>query len=452
MNKITIISSFFKADEYIDNFLENVANISGYETLCIHNAYNIIGSHKNNKKVREKLNDFAKKYKNFNVIDIYKDPGLYELWNISARTAKTTYLMTFNIDDRCSPEYIANALIYLTKHKADLVCAAIKVTRKKNASLKEYDSIWYNKKAIYYDSRFDKQKQFDRANIVKINSVLTELFPNKKYKQLSHKIDPKYKESIMVNYNKITLEDMFIDWKCDGYYMPYNIPHCMPIWRTTLHQYGYFEEAKVGVCADYEFWLRLLKMKPNAVFMFINKPYVLYLEDENSHNRRDTNKEYYSKLIEKTYLNNNDINVKLNDVIDSYHKTNMTDINDLYIKLNRDTITKDDTKIVDIKTIKENDIIPHHNLVTHHNLEIDENIQLNKESKLNNISIKDDNPSVTNINAEDIDITSHISKQNKKKYNKLNANYVKLLKYRIQMLEETTKLLKNQLNTLIKSS
>ena len=48
MNKITIISSFYNADIYIDKFLENVSNINGYDTLCIHHAYNILGSHKDN--------------------------------------------------------------------------------------------------------------------------------------------------------------------------------------------------------------------------------------------------------------------------------------------------------------------------------------------------------------------------------------------------------------------
>jgi len=426
-------------------------------------AYNIIGSHKDNEGVSRKLEDFATKHRNFHVVDIHKDPGLYELWNISAKTAKTKYLMTYNIDDRCSPEYVANAMIFLTKYNADLVCAEIKATRKKNASMDEYDSLWYSKKAIYYDSRFDKQKQLDKANIVKVEHIPTEIIPNKKYKQLSHKIDPKYKESVMVNYNRITLEDMFIDWKCDGYYMPYNIPHCMPIWRTTLHTYGYFEESKVGVCADYEYWLRILKMKPDAVFMFINKPHVLYLEDENSHNRRDANKEYYNRLIEETYLKNIDTKIKLNDIIDSYQDTHMTTITDIYTMLKND-ITTDDIKTLDISndpqietdTLEQNEILnpsimeqpsiieQSETLKPDTKIIDDKNIQINEETDTS------DDSSLTTINAQDVDITSHISKHNKAKHDELNANYIKLLKFRIKMLEETNKVLKNQLNSLIK--
>ena len=33
MNKITIISSFYNADMYIDKFLENAASINGYMNL-----------------------------------------------------------------------------------------------------------------------------------------------------------------------------------------------------------------------------------------------------------------------------------------------------------------------------------------------------------------------------------------------------------------------------------
>ena len=464
MNKITIISSFYNADVYIDKFLENAASINGYENLCVHMAYNIIGSHKDNEGVSRKLEDFAKKHRNFHVVDIHKDPGLYELWNISAKTAKTKYLMTYNIDDRCSPEYVANAMIFLTKYNADLVCAGIKATRKKNASMDEYDSLWYSKKAIYYDSRFDKQKQLDKANIVKVEHIPTEIIPNKKYKQLSHKIDPKYKESIMVNYNRITLEDMFIDWKCDGYYMPYNIPHCMPIWKTTLHTYGYFEESKVGVCADYEYWLRILKMKPDAVFMFINKPHVLYLEDENSYGRKGELLHKMTTTLIKTYLNPDEMKQTLQDIVNSYKDTNITDVSTIQEMSYKNDIPEDikqtenikeldnikqTENIKELENIKESDNIKYIDDYSNHN-----NININLDDKndilpdiLPNIS---DDSSLTTINAQDIDITSHISKHNKAKHDELNANYIKLLKFRIKMLEETNKVLKNQLNSLIK--
>jgi hypothetical protein len=204
-------------------------------------------------------------------------------------------------------------------------------------------------------------------------------------------------------------------------------------------------------------------MKPDAVFMFINKPHVLYLEDENSHNRRDANKEYYNRLIEETYLKNIDTKIKLNDIIDSYQDTHMTTITDIYTMLKND-ITTDDIKTLDISndpqietdTLEQNEILnpsiieqssiieQYETLKPDTKIIDDKNIQINEETDTS------DDSSITTINAQDVDITSHISKHNKAKHDELNANYIKLLKFRIKMLEETNKVLKNQLNSFIK--
>lgn len=36
-----------------------------------------------------------------------------------------------------------------------------------------------------------------------------------------------------------------------------NVPHCMPMWRASLHQrYGTFDPRSFGPIADWEFWIR----------------------------------------------------------------------------------------------------------------------------------------------------------------------------------------------------
>ncbi len=40
--------------------------------------------------------------------------------------------------------------------------------------------------------------------------------------------------------------------------MTHNSPHCMPMWRKSLHnRFGYFN-TEYSICSDYEFWLRCL--------------------------------------------------------------------------------------------------------------------------------------------------------------------------------------------------
>ena len=300
--KVTIITSFFNADVYIDHYLNNVKNIIGYEKIVEHHAYNIIGSHKNNEYVNNKLKTFSNNHPNFKLIKIEKDPGLYSLWNRSCKEATTPYMMTLNIDDMCEPNFIVKALMKLEKEDADLVSCPVKVTKKINASFNDYYTIWYSKKKIYYDNRFDKMKQLRIANVIKKkDGSFHEIISNRLYKNLSKKIDPKYKRSVMVDYKYYSVEDMFIDWNNDNIFKSYNMPHCCPIWKRKIHKkYGYFNEEKYGVFADFEFWLRLLKN--GRRFIQMSKPMVLYLEDENSHNRRDSKRREFMDRIKRDYL------------------------------------------------------------------------------------------------------------------------------------------------------
>jgi len=296
MTKITIISSLFNADVYIDKFLDNISNIAGYETLCIHHIYNIVGSHIDDDSITHKLQNFATMYDNFEIIHVPNDPGLYELWNMSARRATTEYLMTLNIDDQCTSNYIQNGLDYLMKHDGDLVCASVKVTSTKNADHDDYNDVWYNTKPIYYDSRFDAMKQLRKANVVNVKGHWVELDSNDVYKAKSRTISPLYKKMVKVYYHRISLWDMFVDTGCNEKFISNNIPHCMPIWRKDLHKYGYFEENIYSVCADFEFWLRILKHKHGCKLLFLNKPYILYLEDQASYGRNGDKDKYDDKL------------------------------------------------------------------------------------------------------------------------------------------------------------
>jgi hypothetical protein len=300
---ITIITSFFGADEYIDHYLKNVSKIIGYNKLCIHTAYNILGSHLDDNYVNNKLTEFSKNNNNFILFEIKKDPGLYSLWNTSIKYAKTPYMMTLNIDDTCEPNYIIKCLAILRKnHKIDLISCPIKITKKKNAKKDEYHKIWHDKKNIYYDTRHNKIKQLQTANVIKdSNNSYIELKCNRDYKKNCKKIPNKFKKYININYKQYCLEDMFVDWHCNGNYKSFNIPHCAPIWKRSLHdQYGYLNEKEYGVYADFEFWLRLLKN--DLYFCQLNRPMILYLENDNSHNRRCDNKMEYMNKIKNEYF------------------------------------------------------------------------------------------------------------------------------------------------------
>lgn len=303
MYEITIITSFFNADKYITHYLNNVKNIVGYKEICLHYAYNIVGSHNNNSEISTILNNFSLLYPNFKVININKedDKGLYHLWNMAVKTTKTPYMMTLNIDDMCYPNYIINGLKYMKfgGDKVAIVSCPVNITKIPNSN--NYYTTWYKTKKIYYDKRFNLLAQLKKANVVYKNGRYIELKCNRNYKKISYKIPSHFKKSVKVEYNEYCLEDMFVDWNNNNNYNSYCMPHCCPIWRSDLHsKYGQFNYEKYGVYADFEFWLRIMKDN-NKCFLMKNAE-VLYLEDENSLERRSSNKDVYMNLIINEYL------------------------------------------------------------------------------------------------------------------------------------------------------
>ena len=302
MYEITIVTSFFNADKYITHFLNNVNNIIGYNKLCLHYAYNIDGSHNQNEKVLDILNNFSLLHPNFKLININKedDKGLYHLWNLAVKTTITPYMMTLNIDDMCYPNYIINGLKYIKyNNKIAILSCPVNVTKTPNS--KNYYTRWYKTKKIYYDKRFNLNLQLKKANVVYNKGKYIELYCNRNYKKISYKIPSNFKKSIFVEYNEYCLEDMFIDWNNNNNYNSFCIPHCCPIWKRELHnKYGEFDYTKYGIYADFEFWLRV--MKDNNKCFLMKKAEVLYLEDDNSLERRSSNKDVYMNLIMNEYL------------------------------------------------------------------------------------------------------------------------------------------------------
>ena len=293
--KITIITSLHNIDKYIDIFLLNVSNIIGYDKLCEHHMYNIVDSHSNNTKMMHILTNFSKKHQNVTIIDIENDPGLYTLWNTSIKASSTPYLMTLNVDDSCSPDYIIKGLhmLDIKDNTIDLICSPVNVVNKiiPYTTPNLTNKIWYKTKKIYYDTRYNKNEQLRIANIRILNThpnKYIELKPNRKYKQNSYNIPTKYKASINAEYTEFTQEDMFVDWNNNNQYDSYNIPHCTPIWRKSLHTYGLFNEEKHKASADFKLWLQIYKLKPNAKYILLHKPYIQYYENPNSYGRKDT--------------------------------------------------------------------------------------------------------------------------------------------------------------------
>lgn len=160
----------------------------------------------------EVIKEYMEKYPN-NIVykKLDSDPGIYACWNISIRSATGDFITNANIDDRKSPNFMEELAKQLFLNKdIDVVYANNLMTNKPNET-------WQQNTA---------------------NSI----YPSEEFSQ----------ESLLRS----------------------NSPHCMPMWRKSLHdKCGFFEE-KYKSASDWEFWLRCafnnVKMKK------INKTLGLY--------------------------------------------------------------------------------------------------------------------------------------------------------------------------------
>lgn len=258
--KVSIVTSCFKGDQYIDHFLKDITRQTIFEQceLILINP----NSPGNEESIIAK---YLLKYPNINYIKLEEDPGLYDVWNLGITKARGEYITNANLDDRRSPYHIEKHTKALDENPdIDMVSAPLYVTRNKNENWENntaYD-IWYMGFPSYYDA-----------------------------------------------------EDLFLEEYVDGVktgrIISQNLAHCMPVWRKNLHdKNGYFDELTYGTSCDWEFWLRC--SVNGSKYMLLEEPLGLYLEDPKSHNRRFSNKEILeNKIVErycKPLLNNQPVN------------------------------------------------------------------------------------------------------------------------------------------------
>ena len=193
--KVTLISSIFNGDAFLDAFLENIERLAGYghvEHFLIRS-----GSPGNEHK---KLVEYVCSHKNAVYINLEKDPGLYDVWNFAIALSTAPYLSNANIDDKRDPGHLQSLVEVL-------------------------------------DNFHDVDVASSRLNIEQASEPAEVLFANQPEK--------------IYGFDALTK-------RTRGQLRSRNLPHCMPVWRRSLHwRFGYFDEQRFAQSADWEFWLRV---------------------------------------------------------------------------------------------------------------------------------------------------------------------------------------------------
>lgn len=187
------------------------------------------------------INEFIEKFpKNIVYKRLESDPGIYACWNEAIKLSSGEFVTNANLDDRKSPYFMEELA--------------------KNLVIDKY------------------------ADVVYANNLMTDK-PN---------------ETWEVNSSNGTYptEAFSLDAMLRG-----NPPHCMPMWRKSLHErFGYFEE-KYRSASDWEFWLRCAFGGSN--FVKVNRSLGLYYfnprgmstNPENNSWKRQEEKEIFKKYL-----------------------------------------------------------------------------------------------------------------------------------------------------------
>lgn len=244
----TLVTSVFHSDVFIRGFIRNITELIGYDRLIEH----VFLISTLSEEEIEALVKLQAAHPNVVMLWHRKDPGLYECWNIGIRLARTEYVSNANVDDLRHPEHVVTLLRRLEARPHVAVAATALVpfyAYPEDGSLPVVRETWYA----------DQAGEFT-------------------FKDLGHLEDgptPKLN--------------------------PHNMPHCMPVWRRSLHdRFGWFDEERFGTYADWAFWLKALEDGKSG--WLDPAPLSFYYVNPTSHNRRGANLEALHCIVEERFI------------------------------------------------------------------------------------------------------------------------------------------------------
>lgn len=127
--RVTIITSLFKGDQFIEEFMLNLVSQSIFKQaeVIIINA----NSPGNEEKTIKK---YITIYPNIRYIRLYYDPGIYAVWNMAIKLSHAPFIANANLDDRRTINSLEKQITLLEQHPdIDLVYSDYCFTEISNA-------------------------------------------------------------------------------------------------------------------------------------------------------------------------------------------------------------------------------------------------------------------------------------------------------------------------------
>ncbi len=129
--RVTIITSVFKCDTFIEAFMEDIVQ------QTIFNECELLMIDANSPGNEEGvIRKYMEQYRNITYIKLSKDPGIYGVWNLGIRLANCEYVTNANTDDRLAFNCYELHVQTLDKHpEIDLVYSDYLYTKGINESM-----------------------------------------------------------------------------------------------------------------------------------------------------------------------------------------------------------------------------------------------------------------------------------------------------------------------------
>lgn len=249
---LSFISSLFQGQRLIYSFLKNLTMQSIYrsaELIMVSPVANL---------VQDLLCElFALASSNVRLIYLDRDPGIYGCWNIAIARARGCYVSNANLDDRRDQDQARRLVNLLESTGADVASAAVAISHSAG-----------------------EISDFDGNVSARAGTGGGEVW-------FGDAIDQGTSRGV---------RDFFKFGARGEVLQCFNFPHCMPVWRRDLHQrHGFFDEEVNGTYADFAFWLRVASC--DGRFEHLSTPLGLYYVDPKSHNRRNSNQNFWEEII-----------------------------------------------------------------------------------------------------------------------------------------------------------
>lgn len=134
--RVTIITSVFKGDEFIEGFLADITRQTIFHEceLLLINA---------NSPGNEELiiKPYLAKYPNIIYEKLEKDPGIYAVWNMGLKKARADFVTNANVDDRRNPKCLEMHVKVLEENPSiDLVYSDYLITNQPNETFEHNSS------------------------------------------------------------------------------------------------------------------------------------------------------------------------------------------------------------------------------------------------------------------------------------------------------------------------